>query len=285
MEERGAMHTEIYRFTLGAFKCMCIMDTTVESEAGRLFANAPEQALAQACRKHNIQQGRAVFPVVCLVADAGGHRILLDTGCGTSADPEPGRLLQGLRAQGIDPSDIDWVLLSHWHWDHTGGNIDEERRPAFPKAYYVMWKQEWDWLASASELERVDEAEAARIRHEFLALEDRILLVKRDAEILPGVEAIAAPGHSVGHMAVMLFSEGRRLLCIGDAAAHPIHLEHPDWYMAFDAAPEEALVTRRRLLARSAAEDSLVFGPHFPFPGIGHVIDRGGYWQWQPMGA
>jgi len=261
------------------------MDSTVEGEASEFFANAPEEALAQACRAHSIQQAGVVLPVICLVADTGGHRILLDTGSGASADPEPGRLLQGLRAEGIDPNSIDWVLLSHGHWDHTGGNIDEDGSPAFPKAYYVMWKQEWDWLASESELGRADEAEAARIRHEFLALEDRILLVERDAEVLPGVEAIAAPGHSPGHMAVVLSSEGRRLLCIGDAAAHPIHLEHPDWYMAFDAAPEEALRTRHRLLSRAAAEDALIFEPHFPFPGLGHVTDRGGYWQWQPMGA
>jgi len=275
---------ETYRFGLGAFTYICIVDGTLEVEAGQLFANAPKEALTRAYREHNIQRGEAVFPIICLLVNTGLHCMLLDTGCGSGAGPAVGRLLQNLRAEGIDPRDIDSVILSHGHWDHAGGNIDEEGRPTFPNARYVMWKEEWDRLASDSELGQPDDPEAARTRQEIIALQDRMDLVEREGEILPGVEAIPAPGHTVGHMALMLSSERRKLLCIGDAAAHPIHLGQPDWHMAFDVAPEEALRSRRRLLARAVAEDALVFEPHFPFPGVGRVTDEGGYWQWQPVG-
>jgi glyoxylase-like metal-dependent hydrolase (beta-lactamase superfamily II) len=276
------MDAETYQFSLGSISCTSIMDGEVEGKAREFFGNAPEEALVKACCAHGIANQVVVLPVICLVVDTGDRRLLLDTGCGTGAGQSGGGLLQGLHAVGIAADSIDYVLLSHGHWDHTGGNVDVEGSPAFADARYVMWTDEWDWLVSAHESRRVDEAEAHRIQVEFLSLEDRVELVQRETELLPGVELLAAPGHSTGHMAVMLSSEGERLLCIADAAVHPIHVEHPDWYMTFDLSPGEALKSRHHLFRKASVERSLVFGPHFAFPGLGHISDRGGYWQWSP---
>jgi glyoxylase-like metal-dependent hydrolase (beta-lactamase superfamily II) len=84
-------------------------------------------------------------------------------------------------------------------------------------------------------------------------------------------------------MTLEVSSGSERLLHISDAALNPIHLEQPEWYPAFDIAPEQARITRRQLLDRAAAEKTLIMASHFPFPGLGRVIRRGEAWQWLPM--
>ena len=85
-------------------------------------------------------------------------------------------------------------------------------------------------------------------------------------------------------MAVSITCGNRQLLCIGDALIHPIHMEQPDWYIKYDLAPEQVIKTRRRLLDRATTEKALVHAFHFPFPGLGHVTQKGDCWQWQPIG-
>jgi glyoxylase-like metal-dependent hydrolase (beta-lactamase superfamily II) len=84
-------------------------------------------------------------------------------------------------------------------------------------------------------------------------------------------------------MAVSIISDTRQLLCIGDALIHPIHIEQPDWYTKHDLSPKQVITTRRQLLDRAATESALVHAYHFPFPGLGNVIQKGNSWQWQPM--
>jgi glyoxylase-like metal-dependent hydrolase (beta-lactamase superfamily II) len=114
-------------------------------------------------------------------------------------------------------------------------------------------------------------------------IEGQLDLVDRETEILPGIQAIAAPGHTPGHMALAISSGSEQLLYMSDAVLHPIHLEQPDWYPAFDFMPAQAMATRRQLLDRVAAEKILMIACHFPFPGLGYVIQKGGGWQWQPV--
>ena len=84
-------------------------------------------------------------------------------------------------------------------------------------------------------------------------------------------------------MALVISSEGEQLLCISDTALHPIHLEHPEWCAAVDFAPDQVVATRRRILNRAAAENALVLAFHFPFPGLGHIVQKEEGWDWQPI--
>jgi glyoxylase-like metal-dependent hydrolase (beta-lactamase superfamily II) len=117
----------------------------------------------------------------------------------------------------------------------------------------------------------------------LLALRHHVELIDRESDILPGVRAIPAPGHTPGHLALLLTSGGRQLLNLGDAAVHPLHLEEPGWKSGFDLDPEQALATRRALLQRAVAEDMSVMAFHFPFPSVGRVAARTeGGWEWMP---
>jgi glyoxylase-like metal-dependent hydrolase (beta-lactamase superfamily II) len=218
--------------------------------------------------------------------DTGKHRILVDTGAGGLA-PTTGKLLTNLRAEQISPVDIDTVIITHGHPDHLGGNIDKYGKPAFPHARYVIWRDEWDFWTSRRAEQKLEEHSREILittaRRNLLPIQGQLDFVDREAEIVPGISAVTAPGHTPGLMALVISSKNEQLLCISDAVLHPIHLEQPEWCSVFDVVPESVSMTRQKLLDKAAAEKALVIAFHFPFPGLGHVVRKGKAWQWQPV--
>ena len=106
--------------------------------------------------------------------------------------------------------------------------------------------------------------------------------VEWGAEIVPGIHAVEASGHTKGQMAVTVESEGNSFLHLSDAALHPIHINRTDWYALTDIAPETAMANRKKLLGQAAADEALVFGSHFPFPGLGKVTKENDVFAWNP---
>jgi len=290
------MSTEVYHFKIGAFECMAVSDGTLTytpptfpPPATLLFCNAPKERLEQSLRQHNTQPEHWtewISPYICVLVNTGEYLVLIDTGA-DGLGPNTGRLLQNLQADGIAPESIDVVILTHGHPDHIGGNTLDDGKLVFPNARYVMWKDEWDFWTSEQAEKKLDEhirEVLLRVAHKNLApIQGRLDLIEREREILPGIQAITAPGHTPGHMALAISSGGEQLLCISDAVLHSIHIEEPEWCAAVDFAPDQVVTTRRRILNRAANDKALVLAFHFPFPGLGYVIQKGEGWQWQPI--
>ena len=290
------MNTEVHRFKVGDFECMAVSDGTYRYEPPHfppptdfLFANARRESLDKTLDEHGIrpEQWTAwVSPYICLIVNTGKHVLLVDTGA-DGLDPATGRLLQNLQSEGIRPEDIDTVIITHAHPDHTGGNIDDGGKPAFPRARYIMWKEEWNfWTSKEAESKLAEHGTilVAFARKNLPPIEPQLELIDHEGEILPGIRGLAAPGHSPGQMALSISSKGEQLLCMSDVVLHPVHLEQPEWCATVDFAPEQVVATRRRLLNKAAVEKALVLAFHFPFPGLGHVIQEGKGWRWQPVG-
>ncbi|HEC32065.1 MAG TPA: MBL fold metallo-hydrolase [Deltaproteobacteria bacterium] len=296
MKRRKTMSPEIYHFKVGAFECTAISDGTLTyapptfpPPTTLLFANAPRPPLVETLRQYDIQPEHWTewtSPYICLLVNTGEHLVLIDTGA-DGLGPNTGKLLQNLQAERISPEDIDMVILTHCHPDHIGGITLDSGKPAFPKARYAMWKDEWGfWTSEEVEMkldEHVRQILLSVVRKNLPPIQERLNLIEREREILPGIQAIAASGHTPGHMALAISSGGEQLLYISDTVLHPIHVEQPEWCAAVDFAPNQVIATRRRILNRAAADKALVLAFHFPFPGLGYVVQKGETWQWQPI--
>jgi glyoxylase-like metal-dependent hydrolase (beta-lactamase superfamily II) len=254
-----------------------------------LAINAPPGELAQALAQVGQSFEAYTTTMNNLLIDTGDELVLIDTGFGAAA-PTTGQLLPALQAEGIAPEDIDIVLLTHLHSDHYGGAANPEGKPTFPNARYLINRAEYEfWWAepSLAELPIPDDFKQGfreGAMGVLTALQGTVDQIEPGDEIAPGVTALAAPGHTPGHLAVEVASDGERLLHIVDAALDPVgHLHHPDWFAAPDNWPAHAILTRRQLFDRAAQENLLVLTYHFPFPGLGHVRQDGDSWLWEPV--
>ena len=290
----AAGDTQSYRFAVGGFTATLVTDGTAAfpDPTGILFPTAPPDELARALRAHGAPNPwpEWVTPFTPLLVETGRERVLIDTGFGPGGAPSAGRLLTHLAALGVAPDEIDVVVLSHGHPDHIGGATDGAGEATFPNARYLMARAEWEFWTDRARIEAdvapgpFRDLQLGAAETHLPPLRDRIELIGDGAEIVPGIAAILAPGHSPGQLVVDVASAGARLLYGADTVAHPIHLEHPEWRTVFDIYhPEPSLGTRRRILNLAAESGALLSAYHIPFPGLGRVTAAGDAWRWEPV--
>jgi glyoxylase-like metal-dependent hydrolase (beta-lactamase superfamily II) len=277
------MSTDSYRFKLGDLECVSLSDGSVDYPLKNFFANVPIEQVEEALRQHNLPVDYVTTPYTYLYVDTGEHRALVDMGAGDRGQ-RTGRLVQSMDAAGIDRADIDTVLITHAHPDHVGGTLDDQGHLVYAHAHYYIWKDEWDfWFSELAEF-KTPERFVTCARSNLEPLRERVTLLERESEVVPGIRAIPAPGHTPGHMVVSVSSGDERLMYIGDTVLYPLHLEHPDWIPIYDIVPDKAAASKRRIFDRVAEERALVIGQHFPpFPSLGYVAKKQEGWQWQPI--
>lgn len=249
---------QIYPFTIGALSCVALGDA-----------------------RHGETRGRGGR---CCLLVRDGHRVaLIDAGGGPFAHP-PGWLLSALGSVGVAPEDVKSVVLTHAHLGHCGGTALATGEAAFPRARILLARAEWEFWTSEPDLRsRGLQHLVAPIRQRLLALSSQIELVGHAAPVAPGIRALATPGHTPGHMAVSIESDGERLLVFGDvlqSAAQALHPKHP---APGDLLPEQALASRLRLLDRATESGVLAHAYHLPFPALGYVRPAGDSWRWEPL--
>jgi glyoxylase-like metal-dependent hydrolase (beta-lactamase superfamily II) len=286
-----------FRFEVGEFECVSVSDGAFNYPPESFFANVPLERVEEALRERNLPTTQIMTPYTCLFIDTGEHRVMVDTGAGAlgahAADIFPGLdhstsvtglLPENLRAAGIEPLEIDTVLITHAHPDHVGGTLDERGELVFSNAHYYISKEEWDFWTSDAATTKAPAVMVDTARRNLGPLEERLSLIEDSSEVVPGVRAIATFGHTPGHIALSVASEGEQLLHVSDAVLYPLHLEHPEWIPVFDMLPEQASASKHRTFDLAAEEDALVFAHHFPpYPNLGHIRKQEQGWQWQPI--
>lgn len=203
------------------------------------------------------------------VVNTGSEVILFDTG-----NDAPG-ITNALAAAGYAPGDITHVVITHMHGDHIGGLVDDTGTPTFANAAYLTGAAEFDHWAGLE-----NAGFEARVR----PLAAAMTMLGDGDSVRSGITAMAAPGHTPGHMAYMLDSGGAQLLLMADTANHHVwSLAHPDWEVRFDADKAQAAATRRALLGMAAADRVPVIGYHLPFPAAGYIETRGDGFHYVPV--
>ncbi len=258
-----------------------ISDGVIKLDAGSMFGQVPKVAWENTVVTD--RKNRMTLGLNCLLLQVCGQNILVDTGVGSKEaaieDREqlglvPSRLLRGLKGMGLGPKDIHAVILTHLHFDHSGGCTRLDRAgnlaPTFPKAQYYVQQTCWDEACNPNERchvgHRVDNFTPIKER-------DQLTMLDGDTEILPGLNVVVTDGHARGHQMVMFNHGGERIVFLGDIVPTPHHLNLPV-ISAFDRSPEVTLEQKRELSCRAEKEGWLLVFSH------GHDV-RAGYLERQ----
>uniref|UniRef100_UPI003BA8F9E1 MBL fold metallo-hydrolase n=1 Tax=Stappia sp. TaxID=1870903 RepID=UPI003BA8F9E1 len=274
-----------HRFLLGTMEIVVLTDGGLSLPASTVANNVPEEERSAflAAAGHDTATRASALNVTLIRKD--DNLVLVDTGAGMNFFQDAGRLADSFETAGIDREAVTHVVLTHGHPDHVWGIVDDfDESERFPNAQYVMGSREWDFWNAEDFLSTQPE-----ILHSFAlgaqrnlgAVADKTTRVNADHTVIPGVTMIDTPGHTPGHMSVLVEDGGGQLLVTGDALTHPaVSFERPDWQPSTDQLPEVAAATRRQLLDRAATDGLLLVGYHLPWPGVGRVETKGAAWRY-----
>lgn len=276
------MAEDSFRVVVGEFECMMFLDGGGPRTASGFLPSAPQDELEAVVRRQGYDPAALDFAIKPILVNTGERHLLIDTGLGIHMSKLPAYLAEN----GVAPEAVGLVIITHGHGDHVGGILNAEGKFVFPNAHYALWRGEWEYWTADERFEASDTGHAKLVWQTLKANAQRVRLIdEHNPEIIPGIRAVPTPGHTIGHIAVELESNGEKLLHIADAAHHTFQLACPQWSPQFDYDKAQAAETRRAIFERAADEHLLLSAYHFSFPGVGRVAREAGNVKWQPYGG
>lgn len=278
-----------YRMMVGSYEITALYDGYIELDA-KLLKGASQRDIQRLLARRFRAGDTLQTAVNTYLVNTGDKLVLIDTGAAKQFGPSLGFVIDHLKAAGYQPAQIDAVLLTHLHGDHVNGLLDADGKPAFPNATVYASRADADFWLPAEAL-----AKAPQEAKPFFQMAQSATAPYREsgkwqtfddgAQLLAGISAVAAPGHTPGHSAFLIASGGQQLLVWGDIVhSAATQFENPEITIEFDVDRKLASATRQKLFARAVREKLLVAGMHLPFPGLGHVRrETKGSYEWVPV--
>jgi glyoxylase-like metal-dependent hydrolase (beta-lactamase superfamily II) len=269
---------------IGHVDILSLSDGMLEFDLCNFFPTIPSENWHQ-YGSHLTEEHKVRFNLGSFLVRSEGRTILVDTGLGpkpTDAPETPwGTLLEDFAANGVRPEDIDMVVMTHLHRDHVGWNLQSQNGkyvPTFPRARYWMSRKDWEACHQAETQDRFPNAPTCVWPLAEMGL---VEFMEGEHTLTRELSALPTPGHTPGHMSILITSQGERALILGDAAHNPAQVLETDWVSRADMDPEQTKITRRALMERLEREGTVVAAGHFPAPGFGKIVRLQGrrYWQ------
>ncbi len=275
-----------FRFSVGDIRLTILSDGYFTVPTETLGVNADPATVQDFLTSHFLPAHQGYSHTNHLLIESGDATVLVDVGSGTRVFDTAGRLFESMDAAGVDPYDVTHVVITHAHPDHLWGIRDDFDEPIIPDAEYIIGQTEYDYWMQDGLVNQVPESDQQFVVGAVNSLNADGLewtMAGDDYEVTAGVRLVSTPGHTPGHMSVMIESEGKTLVALGDAMTHAYtNFAHPEWYIDRDQDGDLAVSTRRRLLDMAASDRIAILGYHFPFPGVGHVQRAGNAYRFIP---
>ncbi|WP_341531618.1 MBL fold metallo-hydrolase (plasmid) [Nostoc sp. UHCC 0302] len=278
----------LYRFELGDFEITVLSDGTVPQDLYTLLTNTNPGKIDSLLHR-NFLANPVETSINVFVIDTRDHRVLVDTGAGELFGSKlGGRLQASLKAAGYAADEIDVVLLTHIHTDHSGGLV-EKGQMMFPVATVYVGQPDIDFWLNRTNAQRVQPPSkrsfdgAVKTVEPYLAA-GKLKPFSGETMILPGITALPTPGHTPGHSCYLVESRGESIKFWGDILhVASVQFPLPETTITYDVDPRAAAEQRATQFAHAEKSRCLVAGAHLPFPGVGHIRAEDQGYVWVPI--
>jgi glyoxylase-like metal-dependent hydrolase (beta-lactamase superfamily II) len=276
---------------LGDVELHPLSDGLIRLDGGAMFGVVPKPLWSR--RAPADDRNRISLAMRPLLVRTAGKNVLIDAGVGDKlnarerdiyAIDQTTSLRSSLAALGLTPADIDVVIASHLHFDHAGGftsSVDGRPTPAFPRARYVIRRQEWDDATHPHERSRASYYDAAYVP---LAEAGMVDFNDADGDVLPGISVWRTGGHTMHHQLIKIESGGRTAVFTADLMPTAAHVDEP-WIMGYDLYPVDTLMYKKKFLREAIDGEYVIFFEHDPGVAAGVIRERDGKKTVEPIPA
>ncbi len=276
-----------YRFKVGGFTVTTVHDGFFVRPLEGFVRNAPLEEVQKVLAESFLPTDSIRIPFTVTFLDTGSRLVAFDSGNGVlPATATQGKMIQNMAAAGIDPAKVDLVVMSHFHGDHVNGLLNGAGAAAFPNAEIVVPAAEWAWWSDPGNETRSPEGQRANFANSarrFAPYQGKIRQVAAGAEVIPGIQAVAAHGHTPGHTCYLIADGTAQAMFVADTSNRPELLaRRPDFHAIFDFDAPMAEASRRRIYDQVATDRIRVTGYHFPFPANGYLAKDGSGYRFVP---
>jgi glyoxylase-like metal-dependent hydrolase (beta-lactamase superfamily II) len=284
---RNAAAPGFFRFQLGEFRMLCLHDGVVSRDrAPNFVTNVASDDVGKAYAEIGLPADKVTITFTTLAIERASGLTLWDPGFGENGGPTTGRIAANMAAAGYGADDVETVIVSHFHPDHIAGLVTKSGAPAFPRARIFVPEPEWAFWMDDANMAKTSPAvqlHFAMTRKVIPALEGQITRFAWGGEVVSGVTAVPADGHTPGQTAFEIRSGGARMMFVADITNNPlVFARHPHWSAAFDMDAGRAVATRRRILGQAADEGLRLFFYHAPFPAMAYIARNGEGFEYLP---